>query len=70
MNDIQSKLRPLAKEIEAVIMKHTGGEKPGMAVAITLPPDYEEVHWITNLSRADGINLLASTARKMTAQAN
>ena len=57
-------LRPLAKELEEVFKKRFRG-KPAMAIAFTLPPDYEEVHWITNLSREDGITLFTETAQKM-----
>lgn len=59
-------LTDLAKEIEAVFMRHFKG-KPAMAIAFTLPPDYKEVHWITNVSREDGIIILAETALEMDA---
>lgn len=61
-------LTDLAKELEAVFMRRFKG-KPAMAIAFTLPPDYKEIHWITNVSREDGITILAETALKMDATA-
>jgi hypothetical protein len=44
-----------------------------MAIAFSLPPDFQDVHWVTNVARADGIKLFQETAKdakKMIAQAN
>lgn len=57
-------LTKLATELEEVFKRHLKG-KPAMAVAFTLPPDYKEVHWVTNVSRDDGIELFMNTALKM-----
>ena len=64
-------LTQLAEDLEAVFQKHfPDEEKPAMAIAFTLPPDYKECHWVTNTDRASGIRLFASTAQKMQAQTN
>lgn len=60
-------LMDLAKELEQVFMRRFRG-RPAMAIAFTLPPDYDEVHWVTNISRQDGIKLFEKTALKMVAQ--
>lgn len=57
-------LTSLADELEAVF-KRRFGNRPAMAIAFTLPPNYDEVHWVTNVSRADGIELFEGTANKM-----
>lgn len=62
-------LTQLAKDIEEVFKKHFGG-RPGLAIAFTLPPAYKNCHWVTNLSRTKGIDLLEDTAKKMQAQQN
>ena len=60
--------QPLAKEIQRIVSEFFDlVDKPGMAVAFTLPPDYQDVHWITNVSREDGIKLFEETAAKMRA---
>lgn len=61
-------LTPLAKDIERVFLNHFGwmrGGKPAIAIAFTLPPNYTDVHWVTNVSRVDGIELFQETANKM-----
>jgi hypothetical protein len=62
-------LTQLAKDLEKVFEKH-GFRKPGMAIAFTLPPGYDECHWVTNVSRDDGIKLFQDTAQKMIAKTN
>lgn len=62
-------LTALAKEIEQVFERHFGG-KAALAIAFTLPPDYDDCHWVTNVNRADGVKLLAGTAKKMLSQTN
>ncbi len=63
-------LTKLATDLEAVFKKHFK-ERPGMAVAFTLPSrDAQDVHWVTNLSRGNGIALFRDTAAKMAAQVN
>jgi hypothetical protein len=62
-------LTTLAKDLEKVFEKYFKG-RPGMAIAFTLPPDYDQCHWVTNLKRREGIKLFADTAIKMQGQAN
>lgn len=62
-------LTPLSKELEAVIQKHFGC-KPGMAIAFTLAPKYGTAHWVTNVSRENGIKLFKETAAAMQSQLN
>jgi hypothetical protein len=62
-------LTSLTKELESVFLRRCGSI-PALAIAFTLEPDHDEVHWVTNVSRADGITLLTATAQKMTAQTN
>ena len=64
-------LTPLAKKLEQVITDHFKlKERPTMAIAFTLPQDYAECHWVTNIPRGKGITLLKNTAEKMQAQIN
>lgn len=59
-------LSPLVAALESVFSDYfPGAEKPAMAIAFTLPPDYNHVHWITNVSRENGIELFEATAQKM-----
>ena len=59
-------LKPMVKEIETVIKKYLElDEKPGLAIAMTLPPKFNNVYWVSNLDRKDGIMLLDKTAQKM-----
>jgi hypothetical protein len=56
----------LIKEIEKLFKDFLKTDKkPGLAIAMTLPPGYKDVHWMTNLSRDDGISLFQNTAKKM-----
>lgn len=61
-------LTSLAREIEAVFQRHLG-QKPALAIAFQMSTS-DEVHWVTNVSRADGIKIMATTAVKMQAQTN
>lgn len=63
-------LTELAKDLESVFEKHFDGDRPAMAVAFTLPPDYDQAHWVTNVDRANGIKLFAMTAEKMQSRIN
>jgi len=61
----------LSKKLEQVITEHFKlKERPAMAIAFTLPQDYAECHWVTNVPRGDGITLFKNTAEKMQAQIN
>jgi hypothetical protein len=64
-------LTELAQALEVTIRNYFGtSERPSMAIALSLPPDYQDVHWVTNVTRTDGIKLFQETAKKMIAQAN
>ena len=41
------------------------GQKPSIAVALAAPPDYNTAHWLTNVTRSDGIELFERTAAQM-----
>ena len=62
-------LTPFCKEVEALVKRHFG-KRAALAIAFTLSPDYDEVHWVTNVSRGDGIRLFAATAARMKAERN
>jgi hypothetical protein len=62
-------LTDLAVEIVNVIKAKFGGN-PAIGVCFTLEDDRKEVHWVTNVSRVDGVNLFQNTAKKMIAQTN
>lgn len=66
-------LTALAERVEAVFEEELGTEEGGriaLAIALTLPPNYDECHWVTNVDRAAGIRLFFETAEKMLAQVN
>lgn len=59
-------LREMTQEIENVIKRYLGlNERPSLALAMTLPPDYSVVHWVSNVDRESGITLFKETAKKM-----
>lgn len=59
-------LTPILKVIEAELGKFFEvEERVGMAIALIHPHFKNEVCWITNLRREDGILLFAETADKM-----
>jgi len=62
-------LTGLADDIKEVFEEH-GLEEPALAVAFTLAEDRRNVHWVTNVRRADGIKLFAATAEKMQSEVN
>lgn len=59
----------LMKDLLKVFKKHLN-KKAAVAFAFTMDPDYKVVHWATNVSRKDGIDLFEKTAKKMIAQSN
>lgn len=61
-------LSQLCRDIELVFRHHLG-QRPAFGIAFQMPIS-DEVHWVTNVSRADGIKLMATTAVKMQAQTN
>lgn len=67
-------LTQLANDLEEVFKRYfkncDDDNRVGMAIAFTLPPDYMDVHWVTNLSRDQGIDLFESTATKMRSRLN
>lgn len=62
-------LSALATDIKATFEKH-GIKKPAFAIAFTMAPGYKTVHWVTNVSRTDGIKIMRATADKMTNKSN
>lgn len=65
------KMKKSIKDIENVLMKNFGmTEKPGVVIVVTLPPDYDVGHWISNLSRNNGIELLQGTIERMIGETN
>jgi hypothetical protein len=72
-------LTPVAKAVEealtAELEKLTGvrfdeDTRPAFVISFTLPTEYQEVHWVGNLSRQDGARVLLETAQKMIAKTN
>ncbi len=58
----------LHEGIDKLFRCATGGERVAFAICYTLPPNYDEVHWATNVDRKTGIMLFEETAVKMLAQ--
>jgi len=53
------------------LKKQLGTDRtPAIGLCFTLPPEYQECHFITNVSREDGIKLFKNTAARMDAQRN
>ncbi len=66
-----SDLRVFTKKIEKLFAdEFCAGEKPSMVIAFTVPPEYNFVHYMSNVTRSDGIKLLQATAERMIAQTN
>ena len=64
-------LSQLVKEVEALIQERFGeDQRPAVALAFTLPRDYAEVHFVTNIPRHMGIQVFEGAAEKMKAQSN
>ena len=54
-----------------VVMEAHGIPKPAVAIAFTAAnEDYLECHWMTNVTRTEGITLFKETAEKMIARTN
>lgn len=66
--------KELSSDIEAVFKKHfpeaCGGERPALVVAFTLPYDYSEAHWFTNMDRMDALKVLRLASEKMQIRSN
>ena len=62
-------LTNLMNRVEAMFEKEFGG-KCAIGVCFTLPPDYDDAHFVTNIPRSDGIRLFAGAAEKMQARVN
>lgn len=58
-------LTPLCVDIKKVIKKHFTAKDPVVAVCFMLNPKDGNVHWVTNVSRLDGINLFKEASIKM-----
>ena len=63
-------MRTTLHEAVLELFKVGGFGKPALIMAFTLPPDYQELHWITNVTRKQGIEIMRETANKMEAQQN
>ena len=57
------------KKLEKIFEEQFGG-KCAIAFCFTLPPNYKDCFYATNVSRADGIKLFQETAQKMLIQTN
>ena len=62
-------LTNFAKKVERLFQKEFG-RKAALAIAFTLEPDFDDCHWVTNVSREDGVALFSETAKKMLVQTN
>jgi hypothetical protein len=59
------------KEVEKLISNmFCPGQRAGVAVVYSLPPDYTKVYYSTNLSRDSGINILKATTEKLISETN
>jgi hypothetical protein len=64
-------LTEFAKKVEKLFSdEFCKGEKPAIAIAFSLPHAYENVHYVTNVSRQDAINLFEATAEIMISRTN
>jgi hypothetical protein len=63
-------LRTTLHEAVLKLFELSGVGRPALIMAFTLPPNYDEVHWITNVTRKEGIQLMRDTATRMEAQQN
>ena len=71
MNDSEdAKMRTSLHEAVLQVFELFDVGKPALVMAFTLPPEYKQVHWITNVSRKEGIVLMRDTATAMEAQQN
>lgn len=56
----------LQRSIEKTVQSYLNiDRKPGLAIAITLPPDYCQVYWIANLGRSNAIELFEAVIDKL-----
>ena len=62
-------LTQIANDIEDLFEKNFG-ERAAIAVAFSLERNPRQVHWVTNVSRTQGITLFTKTAAKMLSQTN
>lgn len=65
----QTKLEKMQSEIEDVIAKHLDvPDTPGLAIAVTLPPDYYRVYCVSNIGAGQAAMLFRQAANKIDAQ--
>ena len=65
----KTKLEKMQSEIEDVIAEHFEVKAtPGLAIAVTLPPNYDRVYWISNVPVGQAAMLFRQTANKIDAQ--
>ena len=65
-------LSAMAREIEAVMKKHLKTkEKPGICLAFTCEhTNYEEVHFVLNVTRPEAVSIFRQTADKLAMKSN
>jgi len=65
-------LSAMAKEIEKVMKKHLKTkERPGICLAFTCEhTNYEEVHFVLNVSRPEAVGIFRKTADKLVMKSN
>lgn len=64
-------LTQLARDMEKLLQEYMGTtERVSVGICFTMPPQYDECFFVTNLSRTDGIRLFEATAAKMRIKAN
>lgn len=57
-------LTEFAKQLEELFIERFG-RRPMMVIVFTLPPDCDRAHWVTNVTRTDGIRIVEETAEQM-----
>jgi hypothetical protein len=62
----QQALKNIIQDMEKTLIKNLGlREFPGVALTFTMPPEYKDVHWTTNLDEKGAALLFQATAEKM-----
>lgn len=68
---VKQDLSKLCTDIEELVAEfmHCEG-RPGVYILFTLPPDYTTSNWVSNLGRADRINVLKAILEREIATGN
>lgn len=61
MDDIIKRREALANDVRAVLKKHFPEGESALGIVFTTPPEYDEVHYITNID-AESSKMLFKTA--------